>query len=253
METGIEGDDTRGRLRVACAPHRIRQIVGEIRADDDHCLGTTPERLERLPHLFGARVGRGEGDDLCVRRDLLEKWKLDFERVLERMHSGVRRDVWNTTKRFDIDRDVAERCSHPRSARRHDALDGDAVGGSDEDHPLDLRSVWRKEGERTSRDRPRVDVPRMRNDQRLGAAPVFVDHDLGEKAIDERVQCPRRRWIEGSGDGGRSEYVLHGAQREAWHGARNGKVRARAWEVSAGTGTPVRFRNARVVRVAHAS
>lgn len=110
-----------------------------------------------------------ERDELRVGRDPLQERQLDFQRMLARVGRDARTELGQAGDRADLDLELAERGREPRHPRPRQPLDRHAVGGAHEHDALDPGRMGSEPRERGGRDRPGVDVARMRDDQHLRA------------------------------------------------------------------------------------
>jgi hypothetical protein len=70
--------DQLGSVAIFLLALQVRQVVRQVRADHDHCLGATPQRRKCLTDHGGRGPASEQRHDLGVRHDLLQKRQLHF-------------------------------------------------------------------------------------------------------------------------------------------------------------------------------
>ena len=162
----------------AIGPARVgvAMIVRQVGAHDDERLRASPEEVDDFAHLVRRRVADGEGHDAEIVEDGLQERKLHFERVLVRVRRVARRDLRQRQRIGDggtIDGDVAHRRRERLDRRQREPADRHAMRRAEQHDAPDRLAAGREARVRRGGDRPRIDEPGMRHDDRLGrrAAP----------------------------------------------------------------------------------
>ena len=123
--------------------------------------------------------------------------------VGERTLLDVRQPV-REGSRLLVDGDDAERCGECARARQRQSVNGDAVHRPQQDHAANGGGDGPQPRVRGRRDRPGVDVPGVRDDQRLRRVTGRAGRsgDVGQQAIDLGPQRGGFGRVESPGHGG---------------------------------------------------
>ena len=132
-----------------------------------------PQRRSRTSATSSPRrLPRHQRHEVELAEQRLEEGDLDLQRVLARVGLGDHPDLRQPERGLGALRlhpHLAERGGEPGIPRQRQPADRHEVGRPEEDHPLDGRRRGGERVEGAARDRPRVDVARVRSDDRLGS------------------------------------------------------------------------------------
>jgi hypothetical protein len=109
VDAGAEIEDRLGGAGVDGAGELIREVMGEVGADDDEGLGASPERFDDAGDVLRVGVADGEGDEgevIAERAD--EERELDLEGVLAEVGGGAAGDPGDAGDGGGIDGDAAQ-------------------------------------------------------------------------------------------------------------------------------------------------
>jgi hypothetical protein len=158
------------RRAIDAARVRIRKIVREVRTDDDQRLGPAPEPVEHLRDLVDGSVTDRERDQLEVVQQRLQEGQLHLERVLERMRGRTDDDLRQVADECHcicVDRDLAERGREELRAGQRESAHLDTVRRPEQHDASDVIRARRELRIGRRGNRTRVDIARVRRDQRL--------------------------------------------------------------------------------------